>query len=243
MSAAMNDDAWGREPWLAERVLYGARQVGGGVAIADAQALVITVAADFRVCGVVAGERRTRFASELGQAVLHAQEPDEAAALDVLRRRHGQLSIAQVLCEEGVVELHRAVCLLRGTKAPPLTAMQVAIGASRARASECSRAMSLFCGLLGDAAGRAALTVGAAGGVYIAGGLVPLLGDWFARSPFRRRFDGAARLADTLRAIPTFVMPGQALSLAGTGGEGDLVGHDTSTPSLARRAGTVSPQR
>jgi glucokinase len=63
----------------------------------------------------------------------------------------------------------------------------------------------MFCGLLGDLAGQVALTLGAGGGVVIAGEIVDALGDWFARSPFRRRFEARGRYRDTLRAIPTVV--------------------------------------
>jgi hypothetical protein len=53
----------------------------------------------------------------------------------------------------------------------------------------CAEALSLFCAFLGTTAGNLALTLGAHGGVYIGGGIVPRLGDWFARSPFRARFE------------------------------------------------------
>jgi glucokinase len=54
--------------------------------------------------------------------------------------------------------------------------------------------------------------------VFVKGAVVAQLGDTFARSPFRRRFDGAGRLADTLRAIPTFVMRGRLQDAAVLGG-------------------------
>jgi glucokinase len=188
------------------------RQVGGGVALVDAPALVIALSGTFRAtlwlpaCG---RDGRAPIAGDLGRIALHAHEPDESAVLDVLRRRHGQLATAQVLCADGLVELHRATCLLRGAAAPRLGAREIAAEAALAASPECARAMSLFCGLLGDAAGRAALTVGAAGGVFIAGDLVTTLGDWFARSPFRRRFEACGGDAQALRATPTCVVIGE----------------------------------
>ena len=69
-----------------------------------------------------------------------------------------------------------------------------------------SEVVTLFCALLGDVAGQVALTLGARGGMYIGGGIVPRLGEWFDRSPFRTRFESCGRLTSYLRAIPTFVV-------------------------------------
>jgi len=47
--------------------------------------------------------------------------------------------------------------------------------------------------MLGTVAGNLALTLGARGGVYIAGGIVPKLGTAFAESGFRTRFEAKGR--------------------------------------------------
>jgi glucokinase len=140
-----------------------------------------------------------------GQATLASHEPDEAAVLDLLARRHGQLAVEQVLCGDGLLATYRAVCQLRGEKARRMGLKALLAHGCAARDANCSRALAMFCGLLGDLAGQVALTLGAGGGVVIAGEIVDSLGDWFARSPFRRRFEARGRYRDTLRAIPTVV--------------------------------------
>jgi len=127
--------------------------------------------------------------------------------LDVLARRHGQLAVEQVLCEDGLLQMYHAICELRGTKARRLGAARLVAQAAQARDPHCSRAVAMFCGLLGDLAGQAALTLGARGGVVLAGGVAAALGHGFARSAFRRRFEASGRYLDTLRAIPTTVVP------------------------------------
>lgn len=62
--------------------------------------------------------------------------------------------------------------------------------------------LDLFCGWLGAVAGDLALTLGARGGVFIGGGIVPRLGAAFERSPFRARFEAKGRFASYLREIP-----------------------------------------
>jgi glucokinase len=64
----------------------------------------------------------------------------------------------------------------------------------------------MFCTMLGTMAGNLALTLGARGGVYIGGGIVPRLGQTFARSPFRQSFEAKGRFQAYLAAIPTFVV-------------------------------------
>jgi glucokinase len=64
----------------------------------------------------------------------------------------------------------------------------------------------MFCAMLGTVAGNLALTLGARGGVYIAGGIVPRLGASFAESEFRERFEAKGRFKQYLAAIPTYVV-------------------------------------
>ena len=60
--------------------------------------------------------------------------------------------------------------------------------------------------MLGTMAGNLALTLGARGGIYIGGGIVPRFGERFAQSPFRARFEAKGRFGEYLAAIPTWVV-------------------------------------
>jgi glucokinase len=64
----------------------------------------------------------------------------------------------------------------------------------------------MFCAMLGTVGGNLALTLGARGGIYIAGGIVPKLGPVFDTSPFRARFEAKGRFRDYLAAIPAYVV-------------------------------------
>ncbi len=193
------------------------RQVGSGTATNGASVVTMVIDERFTMQVAPAGRPTETVVSQAGQLVLHSHEADEMAVLDVMRRCHGQLSVAQALCEAGLFEIYRTVCQLRGVRTTRFNAAQVALAATRAESPECAHAISMFCGLLGDAAGRAALTFGSTGGVFVEGPLVGQLGDTFARSPFRRRFEGAGRFPDTLRVIPTFINRVRLLDLAAVG--------------------------
>ena len=64
----------------------------------------------------------------------------------------------------------------------------------------------MFSALLGAAAGDLALTVGARGGVYVAGGVCLRLGTLFDRTAFRRRFLDKGRMRAFLEPIPTWLV-------------------------------------
>jgi glucokinase len=72
--------------------------------------------------------------------------------------------------------------------------------------AQCVEALALFCAFLGNVAGNLALTLGATGGIYIGGGIVPRLGDAFTRSRFRACFEDKGRFRAYLKAIPVFVI-------------------------------------
>ena len=64
----------------------------------------------------------------------------------------------------------------------------------------------MFCAFLGTTAGDLALTLGARGGIYIGGGIVPRLGESFERSAFRQRFEQKGRYKSYLKQVPTMVI-------------------------------------
>jgi glucokinase len=80
---------------------------------------------------------------------------------------------------------------------------EAALNAGHPQALE---ALNIFCAMLGSVAGNLALTLGARGGVYIGGGIVPRLGAWFETSPFRARFESKGRFQGLLAEMPVWVI-------------------------------------
>ena len=69
--------------------------------------------------------------------------------------------------------------------------------------------------MLGNVAGNLALTLGARGGVYIGGGIVPRLGETFFASRFRERFESKGRFQAYLQAVPTYLITDTLAALSG----------------------------
>jgi glucokinase len=106
----------------------------------------------------------------------------------------------------GIELIYRAVASLAGLRVQALTAPEIVQRALSRECVLCDEALDLFCGMLGTTAGNLALTLGAQGGVYIGGGIVPRLGERFDQSSFRARFEAKGRYAQYLGSIPTFVI-------------------------------------
>jgi glucokinase len=74
---------------------------------------------------------------------------------------------------------------------------------------------TIFFRLLATVASNAALTLGAFGGVYLGGGIVPRYVGALLRSGFRERFEAKGRYRDYLAMIPTWIITAQNPALTG----------------------------
>jgi glucokinase len=97
----------------------------------------------------------------------------------------------------------------------------------------------MFCAMLGTVAGNLALTLGARGGVYLAGGIAPKLGSALEQSAFRRRFEDKGRLRGYLASIPTFVVTHPMPAFVGAAGL--LSQHHQESPDLDARSSPALP--
>jgi glucokinase len=197
------------------------RAVGGGTAQRDAALAVIGPGTGAGVSGLVPdgrGDWRV-IVGEGGHVTLAAANAREASLLAVLRERFGHVSAERALSGPGLVNLYQALCVLDGLTAEPLDAAQVVQRALDSPAgpsnSACTEALHCFAALLGTVAGNLALTLGARGGVYIGGGIVPRLGARFAQLPFRARFEDKGRFSAYVAAIPTWVITAESPALVG----------------------------
>jgi glucokinase len=75
--------------------------------------------------------------------------------------------------------------------------------------------LETFCSLLGTAAGNLVVTLGARGGLYVGGGIVPRLGEFFERSSFRQRFECKGRFSQYLASVPSYVIQARTPALLG----------------------------
>ena len=184
------------------------RQVGAGLAVADAPVGLIGPGTGLGVSGLFTSARGqlVPIDGEGGHVTLGGSNPLEDAVIGVLRKRFGHASAERALSGPGLVNLHDALCAVEGVPVRELTPTEVTQLASAGSDARCVAVVDLFFSLLGNVAGNLAVTLGSRGGIYIGGGIVPRLGDWIDRSAFRERFIGKGRFRDYLDAMPTYVV-------------------------------------
>jgi glucokinase len=190
--------------------------VGGGVPVDGAPKAVLGPGSGLGVSGLVrCGSGWIALTGEGGHATLAAASDRESAAIDRMRRHFDHVSAERALSGPGLVNLYNTLASLDAVPSLGYTPAQITDHAMHGTDRLCAETVAMFCALLGTIAGNLALTLGARGGVYIAGGIVPRLGPMFADSPFRQRFDAKGRFLDYMAAIPTYVVTRPLLAFLG----------------------------
>jgi glucokinase len=200
-------------PYLTAADLY---RLGGGEAVGGAPMAVLGPGTGLGVACLVPSSRgSTAIATEGGHATMAATSRREDAIIDYLRRQFGHVSAERVVSGSGLENLYRAVVALDGVEAPQRDAAEITTAALNGECPIARAALELFCAMLGTIAGNVALTFGARGGVYIAGGIAPRITDFMARSDFRARFEHKGRFRTYLEAIPSSVIMHPAATFIG----------------------------
>ena len=154
--------------------------------------------------------------TEGGHATLAATDEVEADWLRRAGQLHPHVSAERLLSGSGLPLLYRVVADSAGLPHDPRhdAAAITDLGVRQADRG-CTLAVDAFCALLGSFAGSAALTLGARGGVLLAGGLAQALAAALPASRFRERFEAKGRFRDYLARVHTCLLVGQHASLRG----------------------------
>ncbi len=183
------------------------RQVGGGRAIEGGATGVLGPGTGFGVSGLVMAQGDwTPLETEGGHVNFAPSNEVECRILEYAWREHAHVSVERLLSGIGLHIVYRALCEQAGVVP---TAAEVPEIIRRGLSGECAQSsatIDTFCAMLGTAAANVALTLGAVGGIYIGGGIVPRLGPRFDASGFRARFEAKGRFSSYLAQIPTYVI-------------------------------------
>jgi glucokinase len=191
-------------------------QLHAGNAVADAPQVVLGPGTGFGVACLVGEEDRLLTVSgEAGHSTYPAASKRDEEIVGHLRSQFDHVSIERVLSGPGLENVYKALAEISGTHVPPRRASAIAEAGLQGTCEICSRALDTFCEMLGTVAGNLALTFGAVGGVYIAGGIVPRILDRLQRSGFEERFLAKGRYRSYLENIPVHVIAHPQASLVG----------------------------
>ena len=206
-------------------------QVGGEAPVPGGVIGVVGAGTGLGVAGLLpARDGWTVLESEGGHVAFAPADRREQEILEYCWRRWNHVSAERLVSGPGLALIHEALAARAGLDAAPLEPAAIVERALGGGDPLCVETLETFCAMLGTVAANVAVTLCARGGIYIGGGVVPRLGEWFARSPFRARFENKGRFSSFAARIPCYVIhaPTPALGgaaamlarhLAGSGGD------------------------
>ena len=141
--------------------------------------------------------------SEGGHAGFAAHSPEDILILNYLNQKYHRVSNERLICGQGLVNLYDAICYITGSTPADLKPEDITARAKDGSCPLCTRTVETFAGIFGSVAGDLVLTLGAWDGVYLTGGLIPILLPWLERGRFRERFESKGRFRDIMEKVPT----------------------------------------
>lgn len=185
-------------------------KVGGGAGDPSAPCAILGPGTGLGVSGLYTaqgGAVRIPISGEGGHVTLAAGNDDEAALLSILRKRFGHVSAERVLSGQGLVLLYGAFLQKAGKPvsaavADPAQVLELAEAGSPIAAAT----LHQFAQFLASVSGDLALTLGARGGVFLAGGISPRIQAYIDAPAFRDRFEAKGRFRSYLSEVPVWLI-------------------------------------
>jgi glucokinase len=182
-------------------------QIGNGTPEPHAVSGVLGPGTGLGVSGVIPTvDGFVTLGSEGGHVNFAPADEREFAILQYAWREWQHVSNERLISGPGMEIIYRALAQRNGVEAPARNAAEIVNFALEQNDPLCLEVLECFAGMLGGAAANLAVTLGAFGGIFIGGGIVPRIAQWFATSPFRARFEAKGRFSDYLAQIPTYVI-------------------------------------
>jgi glucokinase len=181
--------------------------IGGGDSVPRATLAALGPGSGLGVSALVpATDGWAAMTGEGGHVAMPAMTREEDDVIARLRERYaGHCSAERVLSGPGLVNLYVTLAEIAGRGQPTVTPEDVTNLAKQGEPLA-RKTLGMFFAMLGTVAGNLAVTTGARGGIYIAGGVVPRVVDALRKSEFRARFENKGRYRQYLAAIPTHVI-------------------------------------
>lgn len=193
------------------------RRLCGGAGDPGAARAVLGPGTGLGVATLVRGDGDwLALAGEGGHVTLAAADAREAAIIGVARGSHAHVSAERLVSGSGMPLLYRCVCEVDGFECDAgIDGAEAVVGAAARGDLACRTTLDTFVAMLATVAGNLALTVGARGGVYLGGGILPRLGALLDAAAFARRFRDKGRFGPYLADVPVYVILAPTPALIG----------------------------
>lgn len=191
-------------------------QIGGHDPVVNAPKAVIGPGTGLGVSGLVPSNSGwVPLAGEGGHVSFPPFDDAEVMIWQYAKKKYGHVSAERFLSGAGLTLIYEALAIKEGLKPKKMTPSEISENALSGSSPLCRLTLDIFCAMLGTVASNLALTLGASGGVYLCGGIIPRFIEYFKDSPFRNRFENKGRFDAYLAAIPVYVVLSKYPGLTG----------------------------
>lgn len=194
-------------------------QVGGHSCDLDAPKAVLGPGTGLGVSGLIPYNENSHvaLAGEGGHVSFAPFDDTEVVIWQYAKKKYGHVSAERFLSGSGLVLIYEALAHREGINNQKLSPELISEHALSGKSPLCRLTLDIFCAMLGTVSSDLALTLGARGGVYLCGGIIPRFINYFKTSPFRTRFEDKGRFNAYLAAIPVYVVLAKYSGIYGVG--------------------------
>ena len=182
-------------------------QIGKGTADIHKTRVVLGAGTGLGVSYLIANQHGYQaYAGEGGHADWSVTNEQEWFIYSYLKRIYAHVSYERILSGQGFEHLYQALAAFQQQTVRSIKTAEIISLALTQKCTIAQAAVMQFFASLGAYAGDLALTFGAFGGVYLAGGIVPRLLTLLPQSAFRSSFEEKGRFKEFNTQIPTYII-------------------------------------
>lgn len=156
--------------------------------------------------------------TEAGHAGLAPRTDKEREIHRILSGKYDFVCVEHVLSGPGLVNIYTSLAEINDVEAQLTRPSHISKAAVENTDPLAVEALSTFCDLLGSFAGDLALTYGARGGVYLAGGILPKFREFLKSSGFLEAFLSKGKVRRYLESVPVHLIDHGQLGVVGAAG-------------------------
>lgn len=165
---------------------------------------------------IPAGKLKIPMATEGGHAGWSPTDIYEMEIWKILQETREIVCREDLLSGQGLVNLATAIGTIDGLQNQGLLRPEdITKSAIDDENSHAQKVLDYFCAILGSTAGDFALQTGARGGIFIAGGIIPRMEQFFLNSRFREKFEAKGRFRKYVGEVPSVLVSSGQPGLVG----------------------------
>jgi glucokinase len=146
-------------------------------------------------------------ASECGRSSFPPVSEEEIELWNFVHKRFSHVSAERFLSGPGIQLIYEGLCHINNKAIDTLPSpAEITNKGVSGEDRICKQSVDIFCRMLGTVSSNVAVMLNSFGGVYIGGGIIPKILDYFIKSDFRSRFEDKGRYRPFLIKMPVYVI-------------------------------------